>query len=200
MDNIIPGGNIRDTSTDITFVEIDKGGGQLSADTPIVNPSVRSGEADKETTPINLTGGDSPSEEELQHQKTSINLTEDEDAVEEGNNSCNKRYKHHDHYSDTDHGNTYENDKYSWTESCQIIEPFLPPSLSACYLYVQDKTKQGTIYTPGVCIINSPTENRQPEIFVCAVKCANTNEISFMYAKTESVTAGLEGKKINDKK
>ena len=141
-----------------------------------MNPCVRS-EEDGKTIPINLTGCDSPSDKE-QHQKISINLTDDADAFEEGQ----------------DHGDTFENDKYSWTESCQIIEPFLPPSLSACYLYVQDKAKKDVVYTPGVSIINPPMTKRPPEIFVCAVKCANTNEINFIYAKSEAVNTVFEGK------
>ncbi len=131
-------------------------------------------------TPINLLDDSKTPQPELQASRAESKSTD--------------MHKHHDHCSGTDHGETYENDKYFWTESCQIIEPFLPPSLSACYLYVRDKTKQDATYSPGVSIINAPTENRPPEIFVCAVKCANTNEINFIYAKKEAVNSMFEGK------
>ena len=94
---------------------------------------------------------------------------------------------------------TYENEKFEWTESCSAINDVLPPSFSRSYLYVKVKTDDttDTMYIPGVSIINSTRESRrEPEIYLCAVKCAKANNLNFFYAKTKDVEDFFKGMSI----
>jgi hypothetical protein len=91
---------------------------------------------------------------------------------------------------------TYENEHFEWTESCSAINDVLPPSFSGSYLYVRVKSEEDIdiMYVPGVSIINSPRESRrEPEIYLCAVKCAKANELNFFYARIKDVEDFFNG-------
>ena len=116
----------------------------------------------------------------------------DEESVNElsskrhENNDCRNVYT-------TSNNETYENNEFEWTETCEAINNSLPPSFSGSYLYVRDKTKPDTMYVPGVSIVNLPREKRDPEIFLCAVKCAKANTLNFLYTKIADVEAFFSG-------
>jgi hypothetical protein len=90
---------------------------------------------------------------------------------------------------------TYENDKFEWTEPCATINDTLPPSFLGSFLYVRNKTAQkDTLYFPGVVIFNNPPKDkREPEIYLCAVKCAKANSLNFLYSKVADVEALFQG-------
>ena len=90
----------------------------------------------------------------------------------------------------------FENDAFEWTEECPSISTALPPSFSKAYLYVRNKSLENVMYIPGTCI-TSPARDRRPrEIYLCAVKCAASNEINFMYLKAEDVEMFFKGSRI----
>ena len=90
---------------------------------------------------------------------------------------------------------TYENDKFEWTEPCATINDTLPSSFLGSFLYVRNKTAQkDTLYVPGVVIFNNPPKDkREPEIYLCAVKCAKANSLNFLYSKVADVEALFQG-------
>lgn len=99
---------------------------------------------------------------------------------------------------DDDFENTFENDELEWTASCAVIDACLPPSFSGSYLYVRDKMHaEDVMYIPGVSIVNLPREQqRGPEIYLCAVKCAKANSLNFLYCKIDDVEAYFAGMRI----
>jgi hypothetical protein len=91
---------------------------------------------------------------------------------------------------------TFENDQFEWTESSGIINDALPPSFSASYLYIRDKSKGDTLLVPGICLIHSTKiQNRDPDVYICAVKCANENNLNFLYSKTSDIEDFFKGRK-----
>jgi hypothetical protein len=79
---------------------------------------------------------------------------DDASSLSSSESTLNLRKAHHHNDgccgSTTDEA-TYENDKFEWTESSEIINKALPPSFSACYLYIRDKSKSDTLLAPGCC-------------------------------------------------
>jgi hypothetical protein len=133
------------------------------------------------------------SPKQLTSPKDNESQSDDESVVEisskhrhNKNDCCNAS-------STMDDTRTYENDEFEWTASCAVINDCLPPSFSGSYLYIRDKSKLDCIYMPGVSIINPLREKRDPEIYLCAVKCGAANNLNFLYAKSADVEAFFAG-------